>query len=429
MTSFSNRQLKVKTKTWARDSYGLYDYETTTLNVQNFTVTGPCVLNRVQNEVTQTNPLHSLNTEAMDEPKSAQNGATVLGSIYDDKEGIKIMPPKSQGEGYENAFWQIIERGEHANGYMLKINDVIRLGRVVFRINQIKVIEDEYEKTNGPNQKQILESIKAHMKNEINGEEVLKNPPVERMSISNMCCKICLSETEELDDPMITPCDCTGSVKYVHLKCIQNWVKSKLNMQQNKNIVTIFWKNLYCELCKKKFPLNITHHGQELSLIPIGNKISGSYVVIESFSKEKDSTGIHLIDLSSNQDFKMGRGHDCDLKIPDISVSRVHALLVVSKGKLYLKDNLSKFGTLVLHKGPLLVNDDIEKTCWVQCGRTILKFAIKKPFFSFLPCFGSLFGLDKIPAIGKFFGEDKGQQREQRLTQDGEEIRLNQEGS
>jgi len=70
-------------------------------------------------------------------------------------------------------------------------------------------------------------------------------------------------------------------------------------------------------------------------------------------------------------------------------VSRVHAFLVVSKGKLYLKDNLSKFGTLVLHKNPLVVNDDNPKTCWVQCGRTIFKFSLKKPFFSFLPCFGS----------------------------------------
>ena len=50
------------------------------------------------------------------------------------------MPTRSEGEGYENAFWSIIERGEHADGYMLEINDVIRLGRVVFRINQVSFI-------------------------------------------------------------------------------------------------------------------------------------------------------------------------------------------------------------------------------------------------------------------------------------------------
>jgi len=83
MTSFSNRQLKVKSKTWARDSYGLYDYETTTLNVQNFTVTGPCVLNRVQNDITQTHPLQTLNTEPKEENQSNKSGGTVLASVFD----------------------------------------------------------------------------------------------------------------------------------------------------------------------------------------------------------------------------------------------------------------------------------------------------------------------------------------------------------
>lgn len=83
-------------------------------------------------------------------------------------------------------------------------------------------------------------------------------------------------------------------------------------MQQNKNIVTIYWKNLYCELCKQKLPINVVHGGEELSLIPIGNKITGSYLIMESFSKEKDSTGIHLIDLSSNQNFKMVSGFDIE---------------------------------------------------------------------------------------------------------------------
>ncbi len=118
-------------------------------------------------------------------------------------------------------------------------------------------------------------------------------------------CKICLSETQEEDDPLLSPCHCTGSVKYVHLKCIQNWVQSKLSTQEQKNIVTIFWKSLSCELCKHKLSLKYYHENKEFSLVSFGEKISDSYVILESFSRDNDSTGIHIIDLSSNQEFKL----------------------------------------------------------------------------------------------------------------------------
>ena len=44
---------------------------------------------------------------------------------------------------------------------------------------------------------------------------------------------------------------------------------------------------------------------------------------------------------------KMGRGHESEIKIPDISVSRCHALLHYKDGNFYVEDNSSKFGTLV----------------------------------------------------------------------------------
>lgn len=68
---------------------------------------------------------------------------------------------------------------------------------------------------------------------------------------------------------------------------------------------------------------------------------------------------IHLIRPSDKKDsFKFGRGHESDLRINDISVSRCHAIIKFRDGKFYLEDNLSKFGTLVLvkNKTPLVPN-------------------------------------------------------------------------
>lgn len=45
----------------------------------------------------------------------------------------------------------------------------------------------------------------------------------------------------------------------------------------------------------------------------------------------------------------MGRGHEADVRINDISVSRSHGTIFLSKdGKIQLKDFGSKFGTLAL---------------------------------------------------------------------------------
>jgi pSer/pThr/pTyr-binding forkhead associated (FHA) protein len=44
---------------------------------------------------------------------------------------------------------------------------------------------------------------------------------------------------------------------------------------------------------------------------------------------------------------KLGRGHDCEIRITDISVSRNHAIIKFQNGGFYVFDNKSKFGTLV----------------------------------------------------------------------------------
>jgi hypothetical protein len=57
---------------------------------------------------------------------------------------------------------------------------------------------------------------------------------------------------------------------------------------------------------------------------------------------------VHVINPTLQSEFKMGRGSEADLKVADISVSRVHCLLKINEKGFYLEDNQSKFGTLIL---------------------------------------------------------------------------------
>ena len=45
---------------------------------------------------------------------------------------------------------------------------------------------------------------------------------------------------------------------------------------------------------------------------------------------------------------RVGRGHDADIRVTDISVSRFHALINRNEeGEYFVEDNKSKFGTLM----------------------------------------------------------------------------------
>lgn len=78
----------------------------------------------------------------------------------------------------------------------------------------------------------------------------------------------------------------------------------------------------------------------------------GPYIILEVLGKDAtESKGIHVVTMEKKDIIKIGRGSESDMKITDISVSRCHAFIKFKKGKFYLEDHNSKFGTLALVKG------------------------------------------------------------------------------
>jgi len=71
------------------------------------------------------------------------------------------------------------------------------------------------------------------------------------------------------------------------------------------------------------------------------------------------SRNIHMLTVTDKKsDFKLGRGHESEVRINDISVSRCHAIIKCHKDGFYIEDNLSKFGTIVLLKNTLRLAED-----------------------------------------------------------------------
>uniref|UniRef100_A0A096LXV0 Membrane-associated ring finger (C3HC4) 8 n=1 Tax=Poecilia formosa TaxID=48698 RepID=A0A096LXV0_POEFO len=65
-----------------------------------------------------------------------------------------------------------------------------------------------------------------------------KSGPLSHYSLSGDCCRICHCEGDD-ESPLITPCHCTGSLRFVHQSCLQQWIKSS--------------DTRCCELCKYEF--------------------------------------------------------------------------------------------------------------------------------------------------------------------------------
>lgn len=52
---------------------------------------------------------------------------------------------------------------------------------------------------------------------------------------------------------------CIGSVKYIHLNCIREWLDSKMHKKETPYVNSYIWRGLECEICKTYYRDVITH--------------------------------------------------------------------------------------------------------------------------------------------------------------------------
>jgi hypothetical protein len=121
---------------------------------------------------------------------------------------------------------------------------------------------------------------------------------------------------------------------------------------------TYTWRQIPCELCKTPFPQSIIVNDKIVDLVEIG-KPEEPHMIIETISRDRNqSKSIFVVKAVEGEVAKIGRGHETDIRVSDISVSRQHALIRFTKGEFYLDDAESKFGTLIQVKKPILLVEE-----------------------------------------------------------------------
>ena len=120
-----------------------------------------------------------------------------------------------------------------------------------------------------------------------------------------------MNETED-SNPLIRPCKCSGSMKYIHFKCLLHWLKTKIQIDKSEYIENDYFhiyspENVECELCKEHFPHFLKHNNKLLNLTELeqdtdndsktnnsknendteNNNIDNNYIVLDSMSPDK----------------------------------------------------------------------------------------------------------------------------------------------
>ena len=256
-------------------------------------------------------------------------------------------------------------------------------------LSQTNLNEEQTNQTsNDKNNKKIdLFNLNIQYKNKQNKHIALNKP--------KRICRVCYLEEDTLNDknPLIQPCSCSGSLKYIHLNCLLKWISTKILIKKsyfsNTNYFIVFSINkIECELCKQKLPDYIMHKGKIYSLIDFDyNKEDNSnYLTFDAYCQDQGQNRYrYIIKFDKEKIINIGRGNEANVILNDISISRVHFQLTFVKNQLFLRDLNSKFGTLVLIQNPCLQILK-GKILTVQIGRNFFCFDYCQNFSLFCCC-------------------------------------------
>ena len=337
----------------------------------------------------------------------------------------------------QNSSWFVLKPSmidEKMNKYKLNPGEIIKIGRITMRIRDIvfegknkynsnnsmllnesitskkNLNEMQTLKTDGGgitlllginkknhkyrNIKRTFEKLDTNVErkekiNVIKKNELKKNLDLyQKIEKKNKVCRICyIQEEDEDNNPLVQPCNCDGSLKYIHLQCLSQWIYThsceKLEINNKCSIYLI--KPVVCELCKTKFPDYIKFKNRFFPLINFTNEYN-SYLTLESLTLDKyQNKFIYVVSIEENRKIPIGKHHDCEIVLSDRSIDIIHCFMTINNKQVYLEDNDSKFGTLILVQTKRIkLYQGIP--LYLQIGRSFLEVLVKKEFKLFDCC-------------------------------------------
>ena len=422
--------MELSIDTWRKNDFEVIDYDSNILKYSFFEIDSPGYIYRYKNEIINVNyKLEKEEHEKLFEILFDEDSNYELkfnNYDFDDTGNIKT----------KNSTWfalikKKIDGDVDANRYELREGDIIKIGRIIFRlklfniqkgenknnlINSTNSIGNLTQKNNNnitkvdipaktpTNTSSKIMNLKENqsLNIEANLKEIQVNSPIYKKKLKikilninkdinnvklteekkEIFCRICYGEENEEENPLVQPCNCQGSMKYIHLKCLKHWLETNtytlcINREFSK---TFKFKEseAKCELCKANLPDFIRHKGKLYKIMDFGNYYQ-NYAILECLTLDSNNHKfLYLLSLDNNNKLlTIGRGRDCSLVVNDASISRNHCAFRFSNKKLILEDCGSKFGTSVLcFVEKIKLTDELK--LYLQIGRSFIQCQVKK---------------------------------------------------
>lgn len=241
--------------------------------------------------------------------------------VYNGKELLEDL----KWENLKNRAWVVMNKINtnkqnliiKKNKYKLHDGDVVRFGKVLFKINIIQKgkknnkpldcetkynIIDKHSQPVRPlahfeSSKTVFEIANNTLKNKltIKVADKLNSPQplsIEEGSIHSeenednkeeKTCRICYcGEEDELENPLIEPCKCSGSVRYIHLACSKAWINEQLTQDISSEVKSYCWDRISCELCHSNFKEIVLKNSKPLKLFEKEKIDEDTQMILES---------------------------------------------------------------------------------------------------------------------------------------------------
>ena len=459
--------MTLNTETWNKDLGELINYDSTDFSKNTMQIKESGYIYRLQNHIVFIKD--EINLEDYEK----------LIEINKTENTFQLLINKNEIIGTENidtfnSTWFVLKKyktDDNLNKYKIHAGDIIKIGRIITKIKDIKYSNKKYinknenqiseneksdfddkssldskindklvikkienikneKATNNIKQKiislvdqrnstepdlndkiQILnlnKNIKLEDKDEADKKEIkiLNKNNIKIKNKKKAVCRICYIEEEDgIENPLIQPCKCSGSLKFIHLKCLKQWILTKCCMKvEEGECYTIYsFSEVECEICKTKLPDIVNHNGKLISLMDFTDDFK-NYFILETLTyDEEENKFLYIISLDKTNELKLGRGILNEILLSDVSISRIHCTFIIDGKNIYLRDNNSKFGTLALVQTPTITMIE-GLPLSIQIGKTYLNFEIKKNYSFFSCC-----GVSEKPNIYFFYKQNEKQ--------------------
>ncbi len=387
--------LIIKTKIWKKDTDDLFDFEAEDIKKNEIKINSfypetylisnneeIFILNSNQDLQLKSNKNYDSSFLILSEINYSNNSFIINNPIH--SFNLKeIIKKKNQ----ITRTWKISQRNKESE---IKEGDIIKLGRVRLKFDKICIKNNSIEQNKINILKQNTNNIHNNSyynlnlsNNNItnvnqslneskisNDKNIHENINEESSSNHKYYCRICYRSDSDIENPLISPCKCSGSMQYIHYKCLKHFIDIKMQKKADENFKFYTWKNFECEICKYEYPKYLKYKNTIYPMVDIENDYDSyaicDYTLFDDNKKKTFRRGLIIFKMNEeNDEITVGRTQSNKIKLKDISVSRNHCSIIKKNNKLYVLDKGSKFGTLIYMNNPInlylnKINDNLE---------------------------------------------------------------------